>query len=266
MIPISITDTVYGPMLVLETDKNQAGSLMQYGKACVQWGDDALVDLLLKKLDDMNDSPVFVDVGGCLGVFTIGLSQKIEEKGGKTYCFEPQRILYNCICGSIALNGLERTHCINKVVGNPNGPKTLSSISREAAKLRAKVKVPKFNYSQDCNFGSVEFGGKQHEPLDQQRDYSSEEEMIDVTSLDSYINEFGKVDLMKIDVEGMEMDVLAGATQIFKTFHPTVLIEWIKSDKNKMVDFFRGLGYKSVVETKDISGCHPMSGEFLCEY
>ena len=253
-------------MLVLETDKNQAGSLIQHGKACVQWGDDALIELLLNKVDDLDDSPVFIDVGGCLGVFTIGLSKKIEEKGGKTYCFEPQRILYNCICGSIALNGLERTYCLNKVVGNPSGPKTLLGISREAAGLRAKVKVPKFDYSQACNFGSVEFGGKQRESLEQQRDYSSEEETVDVVSLDSYINEFGKVDLIKIDVEGMEMDVLRGAIQIFKIFHPTVLIEWIKSDKNKIVDFFKGLGYRTVVETKDIPTCHPMSGEFLCEF
>ena len=240
-------------MLVLETDKNQAGSLINYGKACVQWGDDSLVQLLINKLDDLDDSPVFVDVGGCLGVFTIGLSEKIEEKGGKTFCFEPQRILHNCICGSIALNGLARTYCLNKAVGNP-------------AVAGTKIKVPKFDYSQTCNFGSVEFGGEQREPLEQQRDYSSEDETIDLVSLDSYIDEFGKVDLIKIDVEGMEMDVLRGATQILETFHPTVLIEWIKSDKEKMVDFFKELGYKTVTESKDIPTCHALSGEFLCEH
>ena len=55
-----------------------------------------------------------------------------------------------------------------------------------------------------------------------------------------------QVDFIKIDVEGMEIDVLRGATKILKKHRPMMLIEHIKSDKKVLVDMLRSFGYKSL--------------------
>jgi FkbM family methyltransferase len=209
--------------------------------------------LAIKRISDRIkkiEKPVFLDVGGCLGAFTMALSNLVEDREGKIYCFEAQRILANCISGSIALNGLKNTYCINKAVGNPNYNDDCKHL----------IKVPKFNYKKQCNFGSIEFGDKQEERLQQKRQYESERETVELVSLDSYVNEFGKVDIIKMDIEGMELQALNGAINIIKTFHPLVYVEHMKGSKRDLQLFFKKAGY-------DHYDCfeNPRQGELWCE-
>jgi hypothetical protein len=51
------------------------------------------------------------------------------------------------------------------------------------------------------------------------------------------------VDIIKIDIEGMEELALAGGTQLFGTQRPIAFIEWIKSDKQAIVDYFAARDY-----------------------
>src|ERR1700683_2222927 len=73
-------------------------------------------------------------------------------------------------------------------------------------------------------------------------DYS-ESKMVEVptVSLDSL--NLARVDLIKIDIEGMEMDALAGAAQCIGNLRPIILIETIKSDKNAIAAWLENLGY-----------------------
>ena len=225
-IPTSIVSTQFGQMIVLDTDQNQADSLRGVREPN---RDNLAIRRLRAKIEQIKN-PVFLDIGGCMGVYTMALSPTVEERGGKVYCFEAQRILANCIAGSIALNGFEQVRCLNKAVGNPTSH-------------NSKIDLPTFDYKTSMNFGSVEFGEEQKETLSQERDYQSKPEKVDLISLDSYIDEFGKVDVIKMDIEGMEEQALQGATQIINTFHPLVYVEWIKSDKQKLQDFFKEMGY-----------------------
>tara|TARA_Y100000310_G_scaffold335887_1_gene419031 strand:- start:1849 stop:2613 length:765 start_codon:yes stop_codon:yes gene_type:complete len=234
-IPTSLIETVYGRMIVLDTDINQTRSLKS-GRI----KDELALRRLSAKIEKI-EKPVFLDVGGCMGVYTIALSPLVEERGGRTYCFEAQRILANCISGSIALNGFERAYCINKAVGNPMvGQESLINYGWNAKHF---IDVPKFDYKKPLNFGSVEFSKEQKEKLGQDRNYESKPEKVELVSLDSCINEFGKVDVIKMDIEGMEEEAMKGAKKIIKRFHPLVYIEHIKSDKEKLQDFFREMGY-----------------------
>jgi hypothetical protein len=56
---------------------------------------------------------------------------------------------------------------------------------------------------------------------------TSEHEEIKMTTLDYFVesNHINKIDLVKIDVEGFEMNVLRGMTRILKTLKPDLLIE-----------------------------------------
>ncbi|WP_404818077.1 FkbM family methyltransferase [Quatrionicoccus australiensis] len=59
---------------------------------------------------------------------------------------------------------------------------------------------------------------------------------------------------MKIDIEGMEEMALAGAVETIERNRPLVLIEWLKSDKQKLAAFFEQRQYEVFV----------MGGNFLC--
>ncbi len=77
---------------------------------------------------------------------------------------------------------------------------------------------------------------------------------IEISTLDSMVNLLGKVDVIKIDVEGMELDVLLGATEIISKNHPIICLEQdISEFKNEFnetasLDFLRSLGYRFYVQ------------------
>jgi hypothetical protein len=53
-----------------------------------------------------------------------------------------------------------------------------------------------------------------------------------------------RVDLIKIDVEGMELDVLEGAQASLLRYKPIMLIEVIKTNRQLLQDRLISLGYK----------------------
>ncbi len=62
------------------------------------------------------------------------------------------------------------------------------------------------------------------------------------------IDEIGlpRVDFMKIDIEGMEMEALEGARQTIERSRPMMLIERIKADPTQLITWLEHRGYKVV--------------------
>jgi hypothetical protein len=52
-----------------------------------------------------------------------------------------------------------------------------------------------------------------------------------------------RVDLLKIDAEGMEEDVLIGAFDLIAQHKPVMFIEFIKSDSEKLSHILSSAGY-----------------------
>lgn len=65
---------------------------------------------------------------------------------------------------------------------------------------------------------------------------------IDVVTLDSMIS--GHVDLLKIDVEGMEMDVLAGASEIIARSRPLIFVEIANRNTGALMNWLQSAGYR----------------------
>ena len=73
---------------------------------------------------------------------------------------------------------------------------------------------------------------------------------VSVKTLDGF--EFKEVDLIKIDVEGMELQVLEGSMQTLMKWRPVVLFEKKRSRYNKkLVDFFNEINYNIKVYKSD---------------
>lgn len=54
------------------------------------------------------------------------------------------------------------------------------------------------------------------------------------------------MDLLKIDVEGMEEEVLNGALKLISTHKPIIFIEIIKSNKQNLISLLDSFDYKYI--------------------
>lgn len=215
-----ILDTKYGKMLCHKLDTGQTGTLHHTGKALAH----REIDMLLPYLQAKQD-PVFVDVGANIGCFSFALRPYCS----KVYAFEAQRVIYNMLAGSIALNGWLNVFCKNVALGRKYG----------------EIKVPQFDYEQALSYGSVEFGRDQLEPIGQvPLQDTSKLEYVPVYPLDSY--NFPRVDAIKIDVEGMEIDVLQGASNTIQLTRPVMLIEHLKCVKCDLEQAISDLNYNYI--------------------
>jgi hypothetical protein len=55
-----------------------------------------------------------------------------------------------------------------------------------------------------------------------------------------------RVDLIKIDVEGMELEALEGARRTIDKSYPIMLIEKIKTDAGQLLQWLRAHGYEVI--------------------
>lgn len=213
--------TVYGPMLVNRFDTNQTNSLIKTARAI----DHEEIAILAQLLGLFPEGRVFVDVGANFGTYTLGLARGVGTKG-RIYSFEAQRILSYMLAGSVAMNGLTNVFCYNNAVG----------------RKRSKLEIPQFDYNRPLNFGSIEFGDRQREALEQDRQYSADHvEHVEMVTLDSF--ELPRIDILKIDVEGMEADVLEGAAETLRRCRPILYVEHAKSDLDALTRIIEGFGY-----------------------
>jgi FkbM family methyltransferase len=223
-IPYAIlVPTIYGQMLINRFDINQANALI---KTC-KGHDHHEIEMIAKIFDIIAPaSGVFIDVGANMGTHTLGIARHLGDRG-RVYSYEPQRLLFQMICGSLALNAVTNVFCMNEAVGAAPG----------------KLAVPQFDYFRPMNFGSVEFGVEQREKLDQVRgDDPSKADYVPVSTIDHL--DLPEVHVIKIDAEGMELEVLEGARKTLARCSPVLLVEHLKVDRERLLAVLKGAGYQ----------------------
>ncbi len=216
-----VVPTEYGQMIVNRFDINQANALIKTGKAI----DHDEIMVLMGLLRQRPANAVVVDAGANFGTYALA-SAAVVGPLGRVHAFEPQRLIYNMLCGSVALNALTNVICHNVALGDQTG----------------LIECPQFDYFKPMNFGSVEFGDRQNEPLGQMRRYEkTSAETVGLTTLDRF--NFERLDLLKVDIEGMEMKFLDGAKNTILKCRPIIHIEYLKVDAKRLGERLVSLGY-----------------------
>jgi FkbM family methyltransferase len=78
---------------------------------------------------------------------------------------------------------------------------------------------------------------------------------VRIETLDSMLVDYGKIDLIKIDVEGFEKDVLDGALGVLNDFRPHLIVEILTLERYVFLgSMLKSLGYDSPI---------PLDGEAL---
>ncbi|HUE11510.1 MAG TPA: FkbM family methyltransferase, partial [Steroidobacteraceae bacterium] len=182
---------------------------------------------------------IAVDCGANIGVHTIEWAKHMTS-WGIVLALEAQERIYYALAGNIAINNCFNARAINAAVTSRPGT----------------MKIPMPDYLTDSSFGSLELKKRENtEYIGQPIDYSADK-MVDVraVNLDSF--NFPRLDLIKIDVEGMELDVLAGGAKCIGDKHPILLVEAVKTDANALRTQLESFGYTVVLSGLNFIAVH----------
>ena len=157
------------------------------------------------------DGVLAIDCGANIGVHTIEWARRMTG-WGSVLAIEPQERIYYALAGNIALN-----NCFNAVALH-------AAISDKPGVMM----MPLPDYLAPASFGSLELRKTENtEFIGQPIDYSEASLMaVQAISIDSL--KLPRIDFIKIDVEGMEMEALSGAAESIARSKPALLVESIK--------------------------------------
>ncbi|MBI1244355.1 MAG: FkbM family methyltransferase [Alphaproteobacteria bacterium] len=248
-----LASTDHGTMIINRNDFRMVDANSGYGvgyeiltNSSFDQGEvDLVLMLLRKRLQHFGTGVVAVDCGANIGVHTIEWARLMTE-WGRVVSFEAQERIFYALAGNIALNNCMNASAKNWAVGDRCGT----------------IGVPEPNYLSPASFGSLELKKKAgNEFIGQNIDYANTRE-IPLISIDSL--RFPRLDFLKIDVEGMEEEVLAGASATIGAMKPMMLVENIKSNAEALNAFFTRSGYATFpvgLNTLAIHRLDPTFGE-----
>jgi FkbM family methyltransferase len=184
----------------------------------------------LKKLLELcrhhrGNGVVAIDGRANIGVHTVEFATTMAE-WGQVISFEPQERLFYALAGNIALNNCSNARAIFAALGNEE----------------THISVPQLNYDRPASFGSMELRpNPQNEFIGQNIPYTSPGNTVPLTRIDTL--KLPRLNLLKLDVEGMETEALAGATATIEQHRPVLHVEAIKADRKQLQFQLRGFGY-----------------------
>ena len=181
-----INDTRFGRMIYNVNDRYIGRSIQSYGE--FSHGEVVLFEQILRP------GSVVVEAGANIGSHTLALAQQTGPRGA-VFAFEPQRILFQTLCGNMALNSVTNARCSQAALGSESG----------------EIIVPQIDYCRENNYGGFALGSYERG------------ERVSLVTIDGL--SLPRCDLIKIDVEGMEESVLRGAQETIARFRPPLYVE-----------------------------------------
>ncbi|NND24790.1 MAG: FkbM family methyltransferase, partial [Flavobacteriaceae bacterium] len=165
---------------------------------------------LLKKRTGTNDCVIF-DVGANFGYLTLVWARSLS-KYGKVIAFEPNANVNKTLSKSIRANVLENTVRLEQL-----------AVGSEEKEIELFLENTTSNVVESDNSGSSI--------------------KLQMTSIDKYISNHNvsRCDLIKIDVDGIELDILNGSVNALEEFQPIYIVE--TNDDHKIIDFFKQKNY-----------------------
>ena len=176
----------HGPMLVNRHDQYVGASFRKYGEFSP--GEAAVFRQML------GPGMTVVEVGANIGAHTIELSRLVGPTG-TVLAFEPQRIVFQTLCANLALNGCTNVLARQAAIGAAPG----------------NIRFPVLDPGKTNNFGGLSLLGAQHG------------EIVPLLTLDSL--GLTACHVLKLDLEGMEVEALQGAAHLVRQHRPAMYVE-----------------------------------------
>ncbi len=163
-----------------------------------------------------------VEAGANIGSHTLALSRIVGPQG-RVFAIEMQPFIAQVLSANVICNGA----CNVQV--------SMAGVSD----VEDLLQMPTINYQTDYNFGgiSVDF----LKTVTKRTDCQS----VPIMPLDTLID-IQRLDLLKLDVEHLELKALKGASGLIKKFNPVIYLENDDpSETDAILNLLHGLGYKA---------------------
>jgi len=173
---------------------------------------DSDVEYLLSRM--LKPGDLCIDVGANVGALSLSMAKKVLP-GGVVFAFEPGEKNYKRLCSNLMLNT------------------ELNQITR-AVRAGVSNKKGVLYWNEDPkNVGNAHL-------------LSEQGESISVDTLDHFALQYAidHVDFIKIDVEGMELEVLQGSIQLISKYKPLIVFE-----TNTVFESLRGISLREKIFT-----------------
>jgi FkbM family methyltransferase len=170
-------------------------------------------------MDHLRPGMTFYDIGANIGFFSL-MAARIVGPQGSVFSFEADPEIAGRLRENLARNQFTHAHVEQKAVWS------------EPATVAFERVDP--NTSPDRGLGHVSANGATRDSI-----------TVEAVSLDQYTATHPPPDFLKCDVEGAEVAVFQGATQVFSGKRPILLVEMHSPENNRaLLDKFAGYGYR----------------------
>ena len=171
-----------------------------------------------------------VEVGANIGAHTVPMARACRP--GQLYAYEPQRRVFQILCANLVANDIDNVVAAPDACGMEPGEAT----------------IPPFDYQAEGNFGGVSIAAA-----------DATGERVRVVRLDDL--GLAACGLIKIDVEGHEAEVLAGAVETIARCRPILYVENDReAHQRAVIGLIRGLGYRLHWHTPPLVGRNNFKG------
>jgi FkbM family methyltransferase len=208
--------------------------------------EDDIHQLALKMLIGKPDGQV-LDIGANLGTFCVPLALKIPAL--KFHAFEPQRIINYQLCANVIINSLDNVYTYELALSNED----------------ADVELAMPDYASETNIGAFSIDAEVRKNEYECATVNTTDK-IQLIPLDMML--FDNIKLIKIDVEGHELEVLKGGIETIKANnYPPIIFEawtwkpWYQEKRKSLLDYLKGHGYEIQQLGENNLAQHPKHGD-----
>lgn len=245
-VAFCLVSSDHGPMLINRFDYNHThtGDFYGVGAQIMENGAydprdvDALKSLLICRRNHFGDGVIAMDGGANIGVHTVEWA-KLMRGWGSVIAVEAQERVFYALAGNITLQ-----NCLNA-----------RALWAALADVPGELSIPEPDYTQQGSFGSFELKAKVGtEFIGQAIDYAKPTSTVKQIMIDGLGLE--RLDLLKLDLEGMEAEALDGARDTIERCRPILFVETIKSDRGTISAALRNEGYVVLPNGMNILAIH----------
>jgi len=176
--------------------------------------------------NNLLEGMVCLDVGGNLGYYATLESKRIG-KSGRVIVLEPSPLNFKYLTRNLELQNQSNYELFNYACGNTDG-----EVQFLISKHSNTSRVLKDNEKPSADMNLIK---------------------VPVIKLDDFMEKkgIGKLDILRMDVEGYEVEILEGAKELIKKFQPNIQIEVHLArlgpkNTKKVLEMFENAGYKNV--------------------
>lgn len=230
----TVLESIHGRFIVNRHCSFQIDYLAKFGHTHIE----SELNQIFQILDKLPDGCTIVDGGTNIGFFSIPVAQYVKNRNINVVGFEPQRMLFSALSGSIALNDLKNCWVHNLALSSSPGTVTL----------------PEVNYGVQMDYGMVQVTHNDKpvtEPL------GLRDRIVNAVTIDSM--ELPEVKFIKLDVEGYECEALNGAKECIRKHRPYIWVEYFIIGHQTIIDCLNNIapGYKYFIADQQNMVCMP---------